>query len=333
MKNLRKSIFLLLSFVLAMTILAGCSSGGSKGNAKTGLAVISSVSKANDAGDDDGLVQTDSTAAAVLVDEKGVITDCVIDVVQTKINFSATGEITTDLSTTYVSKHELGDDYNMRGASPIGKEWNEQADALATYIIGKTIDEVKGMKIEDGVPAEADLESSVTMQVSDMVAAVEKAVANAEDLGASSSDKIGLGITSDLGKSKNAGDDDGTAQAYSHYAAVTLDKDNKITSSIVDASQANVKFSAEGVVTETPTKLETKLELGDGYNMKGASPIGKEWFEQSKAFTDHIVGKTISEVTGMALTDGAPSDLESSVTITVGGFLSAIEKAGASAAK
>ena len=39
----------------------------------------------------------------------------------------------------------------------IGKEWYGQAAALAQWMIGKTVDEVAGMKLSDeGTPAEAD---------------------------------------------------------------------------------------------------------------------------------------------------------------------------------
>ena len=36
----------------------------------------------------------------------------------------------------------------MRGNSGIGKEWNEQANAFAEYIVGKTVDEVKGIAVK-----------------------------------------------------------------------------------------------------------------------------------------------------------------------------------------
>ena len=153
---------------------------------------------------------------------KVLLQNCVIDVVQTKYNFSATGEITTDLATTYVSKKELGDGYNMRAASPIGKEWFEQAEALEKYVTGKTIDEVKGIAVtEDGYCVDEDLTSSVTMNISAIISAIEKAVNNAEDLGAKAGDKLGLGIISGAHKtSKNASEEgDGVVTAYSHYGA------------------------------------------------------------------------------------------------------------------
>lgn len=332
---MKKLIALGLSAVLVMSLFTGCSSNaGAK--AKTGLAVVTEVGKFTDAGEADGLSQVNSTAVAVLVDEKGVIKNCVIDAVQPKINFNTAGEITTDLTTYFATKLELKEDYYMKGASPIGKEWYEQSEALAKYVTGKTLEQVKGIAIEDGYPAEEDLKSSVTINVAAIMTALEKAVANAQDLGASTNDKLGLGITSTVGSSsKNAtADADGVAQAYNHYGVITLDAKGKITSSIIDASQGNVNFSADGKITSDPTAaFLTKLELGDDYHMKGASPIGKEWFEQSKAFSDYIKGKTVADVTGIAIDGGkaTSADLTSSVTIKIGDFITAIGKAGATA--
>ncbi|NLO08354.1 MAG: hypothetical protein GX129_00575, partial [Clostridiales bacterium] len=223
---MKKFISLLLCVALVMTMFTAC---GAKG-LKTGLAVVSSAGSSKEATEEkDGTAQVDSTAVAVLVDDKGVIKNIVIDVVQTKFNFSTTGEITTDLAKTFDSKKELGDNYNMKGASPIGKEWYEQAEALEKYVTGKTVAEVKGIALDGGYPTDADLTSSVTMNIGSMITAIEKAVNNAEDLGAKAGDQLGLGITSGSGKStKNASDEgDGNVQAYSHYGAVSFDKSGK----------------------------------------------------------------------------------------------------------
>lgn len=330
---MKKILALTLSLVMVMTLFTACSSSDEK--VKTGLAVITSISdKSKDAtAEADGLAQADSTAVAVLVDSKGVIKNIVIDVVQTKVNFNTAGEITTDFAQEYVSKHELGDAYNMKGASAIGKEQFEQANALADYVTGKKLEDVKKIALDGGYPTDADLTSSVTMNIGEILNAIEKAVNNAQDLGASANDKLGLGIISNLGKSANAGEKDGLAQAYTHYGAITVDSKGKITSSIIDASQANVNFSVEGKITNIAEDIKTKTELGDGYNMKGTSPIGKEWFEQAKAFADYIKGKTVAEVKGIALDGGyaTSEDLTSSVTINISDFITVVDKAGATA--
>jgi ABC-type transporter Mla MlaB component len=334
---MKKILAMVINVALVMSLFTAC--GSKSETVKTGLAVISSADySSKDAGDADGLAQVDSTAVAVLVDSKGVIRNCAIDVVQTKINFNNAGEITTDLASTFDSKQALGDAYDMKKASAIGKEWFEQANALADYVKGKTVAEVKGIALEDGYAAEEDLKSSVTMEIGSMIDAIEKAVNNAQDLGAHADDKLGLGIIGGIGQfSANASaDKDGVAQAESHYGVVTLDKGGKITSSIIDASQSSVTFSAEGIITSdlSGADFKTKVELGDAYDMKKASSIGKEWYEQAKAFSDYIKGKTVADVKGIALDDSSKptsDDLKSSVTVSIGEFLTAIDRAGAAA--
>lgn len=306
--------------------------------AKTGLAVISSIAKSADAAEEDGLAEVDSTVAAVLVGADGKIIDCTIDVAQTKVNFSKEGKITTDLATVFKSKQDLGEEYGMKKASAIGKEWNEQATAFATYAVGKTVDELKGIAVnEEGVATDADLASSVTVHINDFVAVIEKAVTNAQDLGATTADKIGLGVSTSIAKSADAAEEDGLAQAYSYYIAITQGADGKITSCAIDASQGNVNFSKEGkITTDLATEVKTKQELGEAYGMKKASTIGKEWNEQANAFATYATGKTVDEIKGIALTEeGVPADadLASSVTVHVGDFMSLIELAAAHIAK
>jgi len=302
------------------------------GTVKTGLAVITSASKSTDAGDSDGLAQVDSTIVAVTVDDKGVITNCVIDAAQTKMNFSKDGKFLTPKDTVFVSKQELGEAYGMKKASKIGKEWSEQATALSNYVIGKTVDQVKGIALtESGAPKDADLAASVTVSISGYIEAIEKAVANATYLGASAGDRLGIGIVTTISNSKDAGDADGVAQAYSNYAAVTFDDKGVITSCIIDASQTNVNFSKEGKITsDLNGDFKTKNELGDAYGMRKASGIGKEWNEQAEAFAKYVVGKTVDQVKGIAMTEdgyAADADLKASVTVHVGPFIEIVVKA------
>jgi hypothetical protein len=302
------------------------------GGVKTGLAVINSVAKSTDAGDKDGLAQTDSLVVAVTVDEGGKILACVIDAVQSKINFSKEGKLVTPLNTTFESKNELGEAYDMKKASGIGKEWNEQAAAFAAYVVGKTAAEVKGIAVnEEGVPTDADLVSSVTVHVTDFIAGVEKAAANAQALGASASDKLSLSTTTNMSKSADAGEKDGVAQAYSLYMALTTDASGVITSSVIDGSQCNVNFDKTGKITsDLKAAPQTKNELGEAYDMKKASSIGKEWNEQAAAFAKYITGKTPAEVAGIAVNEegvATEADLLSSVTVHISDFLLLVEKA------
>ena len=353
---MKKVITLLLSMVLILGVLSACgkekpetsqapeaskpaeSAAVTEGTAKTGFAVISSIEKSKaPTGADAGLAHAASLVVAVLVGEDGKILACDIDAAQTKINFSAEGKILTDKATTFKSKQDLGTEYGMGKASGIGKEWNEQANAFAAYVIGKTVDEVKGIAVnEEGAPTGADLASSVTIKIGDFIKAVEKAVTNAKDLGAKSTDNLGLAVATDIAKSKDAtAEEAGLAQAYSTYAAVTTDTDGKITSCYLDGSQSNVNFDAKGVITSDLTAApKTKQELGYDYGMKKASGIGKEWFEEADAFAAYVKGKTASEVKGIAVdTEGkaTDADLISSVTVRVSPLIAIVEKAATNA--
>ncbi|MFQ9916116.1 MAG: hypothetical protein ACLRWQ_06755 [Flavonifractor plautii] len=101
----------------------------------------------------------------------------VIDAVQANVNFNAAGTISTDLSAAQPSKNELGADYGMGKVSSIGKEWDEQAAAFASYVTGKTVAEATGIapSREEGNAGDADLAASVTIGVGDFLTLVEKA--------------------------------------------------------------------------------------------------------------------------------------------------------------
>jgi hypothetical protein len=340
---MKKKLVLVLVLALAVFAFAACGGGETTppvdepetpdvSSVKTGYAVISKMNKSADAGEADGLAQADSTIVAVTVDENGVLTNVAIDHAQTKINFSADGKIVTPLDSVFPGKQELGPAYGMAKASSLGKEWNEQANALAQYVVGKTVEEVKGIAVtEEGVPTDADLSASVTIKINDYVKGIEMAVANAQDLGASADDLLGIGIVTTIDKSKDAGDEDGVAQAYTNYAVVTFDADGVITSSIIDASQININFSKEGKITSDMTaELLTKNALGADYGMAKASGIGKEWNEQAAAFAEYVIGKTAAEVEGIALTEdgvAADADLAASVTVHIGPFMGNVAKA------
>lgn len=150
-------------------------------NTKLGIGMTARVADSKEAGEEDGVLQADVTVASVTVDENGTIISCAIDEVSAKVNFDDDGHITTDLKGEISTKQEMGENYGMKAASSIQKEWNEQADAFAQYCVGKTAEEVKNMSVtEEGKPADADLASSCTIYVENFADTVVKAVNNAK---------------------------------------------------------------------------------------------------------------------------------------------------------
>lgn len=171
--------------LLSFALLTGCS--GSGGSIKTGLGQNVSIAKSTDAAaDKDGAAQVDTIMAAVSVDSKGKIVKVKIDNAQIKVPFNAEGKIPADLTAEQKTKVELGAEYGMIKASKIGREWYEQIAELEKWMEGKTIDQIKNMKVKvvdeshQNVPDEADLTSKVTISVEGYIAAVEEAVKNAK---------------------------------------------------------------------------------------------------------------------------------------------------------
>ena len=298
-----------------------------EGSVKTGLAVITTAK--NTEAEDGSVIEYDVTVAAVLVDDNGVIVDCVIDSAGPALAFNAEGAITTDLKATIQTKTELGDAYGMKAYAGSQYEWYEQAQALADYAVGKTVEELRtGAVNESGKAADADLASTATIYLGGYVAAIEKAVANAQHLGAQAGDELKIATICSLADSTAPeGENPGNAQLNVDVTAITVSGD-VITSCYIDSMQAKVAFTAEGVA-EIPA-FATKNELGEAYGMKAWGGATYEWNEQAANFAAYVTGKTAAEVAGIAIdetTKPTDADLGASVTISIGGFQALIAKA------
>ena len=299
----------------------------SEGSVKTGLALIATAK--NTEAEDGNVIEYDVTVAAVLVDDNGVIVDCVIDSIGPKLAFNAEGVITTDLTAAIQTKTELGDAYGMKAYAGSQYEWYEQAQALADYAVGKTVEQLRtGACNESGKAADADLASTATIYLGGYVDAIEKAVANAQHLGAQAGDELKIAAICSLADSAAPeGENTGNAQLNVDVTAITMNGD-VITSCVIDSLQAKVAFTAEGVA-EIP-EFATKNELGEAYGMKAWGGATYEWNEQAANFAAYVTGKTAAEVAGIAIdeaTKPADADLGASVTISIGGFQALIAKA------
>jgi len=299
---------------------------------KTGLAILSDVSGSISAtAEENGKADYDVTIAAVTVDEDGIIRSCVIDSVGTSIAFGSDGVISSDLEAEVLTKNELGDNYGMKAYGGATYEWYEQAAALANFAVGKTVEDVKA-GVAGGYASDADLATTATIYLGGYVAAIEKAVANAQYLGAMADDVLKLAVTSSLSDSTSAdAENAGNAQLYLNAAAVTFNGD-VITSCAIDSVQAKVAFDTTGTITsDVNAAPQTKNELGEAYGMKAWGGATFEWNEQAANFAAYITGKTAADVAGIAVTETTKpadgTDLAASVTISIGGFQTLIEKA------
>ena len=172
----RRALTLIAVVLLVAMVFTACSAG-STGAVKQGLGTVNRIAKSADAGEADGNAQTDTVIASVSLDSAGKIVAVKIDSVQSKIAFTAAGKLATDPATIVKSKKELGNDYGMKAKSGLGKEWFEEIAALEKWLTGKTLADVEGLKLTDGIAT--DLSASVTITVTDYIEAVKKAIANA----------------------------------------------------------------------------------------------------------------------------------------------------------
>ena len=145
--------------------------------------------------------------------------------------------------------------------------------------------------------------------------------------------KLGLGMVTGITGTAASADADGKSQADVTACAVTLDSNGKIVGVSWDVVQAKAAVKMDGTVTPA-TDVQTKKELKEGYNMKVASAIGKEWYEQIDALEKYAVGKTPADVAGMKVTvngdhDNIPDveELKSSCTMSCGDFFASLTKA------
>ena len=184
---------LLLVFCLVATLFAGCAgtpvvyectcptetvaaapeasvtpaAPAAEGALKTGLAVVAGIGDSKSAtAEEAGEGKYDMTLVAVLVDDNGVIQDCVIDGIATSVQFDASGALVTDTAVAPQTKNELGENYGMVAWGGAIAEWDAQAAAFASYITGKTAADVAGIAVnEKTAPTDADLTASVTIKI------------------------------------------------------------------------------------------------------------------------------------------------------------------------
>lgn len=284
--------------------MSGAASGSSSASQttaawKTGLGVITEASEENRTG------SIELVAAAVLLDEL-------------ETTFSAGGDGAVNLPKDYRTKRQKGDDYPLAAASSLKKGWAEQADAFADYLVGKTPEEVSMLKLDnDGRGTDADLLSGCTIAVDRYRDAISKACSSAKVLGAAKGDRVSLGIEAVNATSDVTATDDKDVNAGIDVSmvAVTLDADGRVTSAVADMAEPALTVMSDGGI-KAPDMVETKLEQGDRYGMRGTSSIDKEWYEHSEGFCSYLKGKTRAEVADIP-SDGSDADLMALCTISI----------------
>ncbi len=302
----------ILALVLALAMLASFAACGEKAPAtaeyKLGMGISVSLDSSADKDvekEKNATAQADATVATVILDKDGKIVAADLDCAQTKVQVKD-GKIVDIDKVDLRTKKEKKEDYAMKGASPIGKEWYEQAAAFAEKMVGKTVADIEAITTEEKnghqVATDADLYAACTMDITAFKAAFIAACKDEQGKSFTAAEgfKLGLAVDTSVADSTDATEDkNATAALYSTFSAVAVDADGKVLATIVDAIQPKVEVDADGKIA-AKTYKDTKRGLKEGYNMKGVSPIGKEWYEQAAAYTDKMVGKTVADIEAIA---------------------------------
>lgn len=122
--------------------------------------------------DKDGSAGVDITIAAVTRDSEGRVTSAVCDMTEPALTVVADGGLHEP--DTVQSKLEKGDNYGMRQASGLGKEWYEHSEGFVSYIKGMNAAQITGISA-DG--SDADLAALCTIRITGFQKAVLKALA------------------------------------------------------------------------------------------------------------------------------------------------------------
>ncbi len=260
------------------------------------------------------------TVAAVVVDDRGNIVECKLDEVDFTVSLQDGVPAPVENLT---SKVELGDRY--RPTKPdLGDEegstepWHEQVEEFCDYVEGKTGAQVGAIAATDGRTEQIP---GCDLIVTDFITAVVEATDNAKTMTGGREDDLELALTA----YHEPNDNQQKANYALELAAVTLNEQDRITGCITD--QAEIRLTAEGGMFTTLSGLvKTKRQLGDGYGMKTASPIGKEWYQQADAFDAYATGKTAAALAKLDLKDGK-TDAISGCTISVNGMMKNVVKA------
>ncbi|MBR6506803.1 MAG: hypothetical protein IKT37_04285 [Clostridia bacterium] len=321
---MKKILALIMIFSLC-AVLFGCKSGDeqsappqSQKEYRLGFAVLPSKTGTE--------VAFKAVFAAVITDTDGKIVKCVVDEVDASPDMN---DFSESIGKEFPTKYALGADYGMASASPIGKEWSEQAKAFADYCVGKTVKELEESLGADGKIA--DLQASCTIYSADLIQCVKLACQNATDT-FTAAGEVFLGMYAYCVMSASSvpatAAENGTAMFSCEMAATASDKDGKVYKAYIDEIESYIAFDNDGASLEDPDTVPvSKQTQGKAYGMAAASPIGKEWFEQINALADYCAGKTASQINGSVGEDGKVADLTSSCTVHAKSYTNAVIKA------
>ncbi len=245
------SILLFAAIALSILMLPSCSDKEDEVDDTTplkfGLGIKHTAESPTSAkSDKNGKGQLTTTAAAVLLDSDGRIVKCVIDTSEAIAEYTSAGKYIAGEN--FKTKYELGNDYGLKSASGVGKEWYEQIDAFTKLVKGKNIEEVRALVTDGGNGTRDVTKVGCTIVISDFVYALEEAMKAASDSDATSASSLSLKISiAQSGKDSSSGAD-GYNELKASISATASDKDGKSLATRNGTAEAKYIFNEKGEV-------------------------------------------------------------------------------------
>ncbi len=256
-----------------------------------------------------------ATVAAVLLNKEGKILSCELD--EAELPITLKNGMMQDMAA-FMTKAEMADDATVDGTLTAAS-WEDQVEAFCEHVEGMTGAEVAAIAATDGKSEDI---RGCDLVITDFIMAVKKASDAAIAKSAAADDDLHLAVT--VAKSGDSADN--KPQLDIEMAAVTLDDSDRITACVTDTAQAKMAVDGGEFVHESGV-IVSKRAAGDGYHMKEASPIKKEWYEQADAFDAYAVGKTADLLAKTPVAADGKTDAVSGCTIAVSGMLKNAVKA------
>lgn len=321
---MKKALLWLLCGVLALCLTAcggekdtsGDGSSATQAERKVGLGSVQSVAMTDTAN-----ANVKTTVAAVVLDKEGKIIDCAVD----ELAFTVTlqggiPQTVADLTT----KGERGDSYiptadEVGGTPTTTDSWADQVEDFCDFVEGKTPGEISGLAATDGHSEQIE---GCDLILTDFIQAVDHAAKAAKGAKVGAGDDLHLALTATPAESAT----EEKPQYNVEMAAVTVADNGKITGCMTDTLETKLSV-AEGIFATVSGTIQTKRQMGDGYGMKAASAIQREWYEQADAFDTFVVGQTAAELAGIKLDSEGKTDAITGCTVSVSSMQKNVVKA------
>ena len=302
----------MLVLVLALSVFVGCGKKDDENEAKendyslaTGVVVTETLASSKVA----------LTVASIVTDKDGKIVLARLDCVEYSA-FDKNGNIVTAAP---VSKVAQGENYDPNNYMAAG-DWYKQAGALEAYVVGKTQAEVAATALENGKATAAELTSTCTIGITDLLKAIDNAFKSEHKVNfKSTATKFTAGLSVVGAPTVNEND-----VKYAATFSTAVLAEGKVVAAILDTAEVTLVGVDVDAGAASLTYKGTKREQGDNYDPNNYMAAG-DWYSQADAYTKSAVGKTASDIATLA-TEGVAG-----CTINVTEYKAGIEAAVKSA--